>query len=547
MAKPVYVIGHKNPDSDSICSAIAYAYLKNQLSEVEHIPARAGKIHQETKFVLDYFGLNEPIELKDVKARVGDMINGEAPVAVTPNTSIRELGILSRTHDVKTVSIVDKENRLLGLVTLGDIAHKFMQELGLESLGEMEITVGSILRTLSGQQMVEQDESIRLKGNVLIGAMDVDSMKGYIKKGDVVILGNRESAQQTALDLGAACLIITGAHTIKDEVRQKARQMGATVISVPYDTFATARLINMCAPVENIMQTKGIIAFNKDDLVDDAKRVMLETRFRNYPVVDDEGKLLGAISRYHLLALMSKKVILVDHNEKGQAVDGLEQAEILEIIDHHRLADVQTGEPIYFRNEPVGCTATIVAGMYFENLVEIPREMAGIMLAAILSDTVIFKSPTCTPRDKQMAEKLAQIAGVSIEEFGQEMYKAGTSLVGRTTEEIIYQDFKEFKLGELTFGIGQVETMNSADIAEIKDKLVADMTQIKKNKGFDQVLLMVTDILKEGTELIAVGENLEIVERVFGAPIENNEVYLPGVMSRKKQVVPPLSKYLSGK
>lgn len=547
MVKPINVIGHLNPDSDSICSAIAYAYLKSKLTGEQVVPRRCGKINQETKFVLDYFNVAAPEYIADVKARVGDMLNGEAPLAVLPSTTLREVGILTNNQNVKTLPIVDEANHLLGIITLGDLAHKYLAELGLEHLGGLHLTIENMLRTLNGRLVVNHDLNQELSGNVIIGAMNHATMEQFIKPGDVVILGDRESAQISALKAGASCIIITGGYTVSEAVRKEGLQAKATVITVPYDTFATARLINMSAPVETMMHNTNLISFNVDDLVDDAKKVMLDTRFRNYPVVDDENRLMGVVSRYHLLALMRKRVILVDHNERSQAVPGLDQAEILEVIDHHRLGDIQTGEPIYFRNEPVGCTATIVAGMYLENGVEIPRDMAGIMLAAILSDTVIFKSPTCTDRDRVMAEKLALIAGVNIEEFGHEMYRAGTSLVGRTSEEIIYEDFKEFKMGDLLLGIGQVETMDTDSLGQLTGGLLEEMEKIRAKRGYDLVLLMVTDILKEGTELLIAGTPTEAIEKAFGCQVADQKTYLPGVMSRKKQVVPPLTQYLSQK
>ncbi|MHB8170206.1 MAG: putative manganese-dependent inorganic diphosphatase [Thermincolia bacterium] len=545
--KPIYVIGHLNPDTDSICSAIAYAHLKATATGEEVVAARAGKVNQETRFVLDYFGVEDPLYIRDVKARVGDMLTGQAPVAMLPCTPLREVGILTRNHNAKTIPIVDEDNHLQGIITLGDIAQKYMEELGLENLGQMHVTVDNILRTLNGRLVVAQEKTGELKSSVIIGAMDSNTLERFVKKGDVVLLGDRERAQLAAIKAGAACLIITGSHTTTDKVRQEAKNAGVVIISVPHDTFATARLINMSTPVEAMMQTENIISFEVDDLVDEARKVMLETRFRNYPVVDEENRLLGVVSRYHLLALMKKKVILVDHNEKSQAVPGLEQAEILEVIDHHRLGDVTTGEPIYFRNEPVGCTATIVTSMYNEQGIEIPPKIAGILLGAIMSDTVIFKSPTCTPRDRVAAQQLAAIAGVEAEEFGREMYKAGTSLADCTPKEIIFEDFKEFHMGDLYVGIGQVETMDSGSVAQLMDELLQEMGTIKENKGYDLVLLMVTDILQEGTVLLVVGDRVEVVEKAFGTKLDGSKTFLPGVMSRKKQVVPPLSRFLAGR
>ncbi|ABZ83169.1 manganese-dependent inorganic pyrophosphatase [Heliomicrobium modesticaldum Ice1] len=539
----VIVIGHRSPDTDSICSAISYAYLKEKLTGREYIAARCGNLKPETDFVLRYFNVEAPRVICDVRSRVADMLGGQAPVAISPDTPIREVGILARDKNIKSLPVVDERNRLLGIITLGDIAQRYLNLDELNDLDRMGLTIGGILRTMGGRFLVPAPLDMKLRGKAIIGAMHVETMVQRIGEGDTVVTGDRENAQLAALEAGAGCLIVTGGLSISERVERLARQKGIPVLTVPYDTFNAARLLGLSAPVSTIMH-QDMVCFQPDEFADDARKVMLETRFRNYPVIDHEKKLLGVISRYHLLALQRKQVILVDHNEKSQAVAGLDQAQVLEVIDHHRIGDVQTGEPIYFRGEPVGCTSTIIAAMYEENGIEPPKEIAGLMTAAILSDTVLFKSPTCTARDRRTAEKLAKIAGIDLQDFGLKLFTAGSSLEGRTPEEIIFQDFKEFHLGPLKLGIGQVETMDYDGVTRMQATLLEEMESIRKKKGLDLALLMLTDIIKEGTRLLVAGEKKEPVEKAFGVTIQEQSAYLPGVISRKKQVVPPLSAYL---
>ncbi|QGG47137.1 putative manganese-dependent inorganic diphosphatase [Heliorestis convoluta] len=540
----VIVIGHRNPDTDSICSAIAYAYLKRQATNEAYIAGRCGKVKAETKYVLDYFQVDEPRYFEDVKARVTDMLGQESPFAVLASAPIRDVGILAAKENTKSLPVVDTENHLVGMITLGDIAERYLNLEEFKDFDKMGITLGALVHTMGGCFLSPTDEERPLKGKAVIGGMNPNSMVKHIEPGDFVIIGDREEAQLAAIKSGAGCLIITGGFSVTEKVKEAALEASVPVLSVPHDTYSAARLLGMCAPVRTIMHQDNIITFQEDDYVDDVRKVMLDTRYRSYPVVDKDKRLVGVVSRYHLLTLQRKQVILVDHNEKSQAVLGLEQAQILEVIDHHRMGDVQTGEPIFFRGEPVGCTSTIIASMYDEQDVEIPKDMAGIMLAAILSDTVLFKSPTCTKRDKVIAEKLAKIAGVDLMEFGRAMFAAGSSLEGRSPEEIIFQDFKEFHLGEKQLGICQVETMDMEGAQKRKGSLLDAMESIRVDKKLDMVLLMLTDIINEGTLLLVAGQDLETIEKAFKVTVEAQEAYLPGVLSRKKQVIPPLSSVL---
>jgi len=441
VSKPVYVVGHLNPDTDSVCSAIGYAGLKNREGSVEAVACRAGKLNPETEYVLNYFKVDPPIYLADVRARAEDMLDGGG-LSVSPDASLKRAWELAKQGHVRSLPVVDPERHLIGLVTVDDLAEKILTELE--------------------------------KGR------DAGWWAGIED-----ILGTR---------------------------------------------------------VQHMMKEKDLVYFEADDLVSDIRNVMLDTRFRQYPVVDDQNRLMGTISRYHLLALSRKQVILVDHNEKSQAVEGIAEAEVLEVIDHHRLADVQTGEPIYVRNEPVGSTATIVTGIYRERDLTPDKATAGILCAAVLSDTLLFKSPTCTCRDRQVARELAALAGINPDRFGRDMFRAGSALTGRPAEEVFYEDFKEFHLGEYLIGIGQAETVD-LDIEPVKESLLQVMEGVARGRGYDLVLLMLTDLLREGTELLVAGD-YKLVEKAFGVKVDRAGVFLPGVMSRKKQVVPPLSRLL---
>mgnify|MGYP001081657382 CR=1 FL=1 len=542
MDKPVYVIGHKNPDTDSICAAIAYSNLKQQLG-YNTVPARAGAINRETQFVLNYFNVPQPYLLADLRTRVKDLLTG-LNVTVRPEIPLREAWLLMRSQGVKTLPVVDKADHLLGLVTGGDLADKYLIDLGEQDFGEMHVTVGNVARTLSGTLIIGEPET-ELKGKVVIGAMHSDTMVQYLAPGCVVLVGDREKGQIAALEAGACCLVITGGAKPSPVVEVEAKNRGAVVISVPMDTFTAARMILMSVPVGSIMRTRDLMVFEEDDLLAEVKKVMLETRFRNYPVVDEQNRVVGEIARYHLLGFSKKKVILVDHNELSQGVDGMEEAQILEVVDHHRVGGIQTGEPILFRNEPVGSTCTLAAKAYFEYGIAPSREMAGIMCAAILSDTVIFKSPTCTQVDRDMAARLGKIAGIDPVEFGAAMFKEASSLSGRTPQEILQTDFKESPIGDLRMGIGQVSVIGTGGIAEMKHDLLAEMESLRQSGDFDYVLLMVTDLLDEGTNLLIKGSDPEEIGKAFKVDVVDNQAYLPGVLSRKKQVVPPLVKHFN--
>ncbi|QCX32614.1 putative manganese-dependent inorganic diphosphatase [Caloramator sp. E03] len=535
----IYITGHKNPDSDSVCSAIAYAELKRKLG-FNATAAVLGELNRETEFILDYFKVPKPILLKTVKTQVCDL-NVDNPIPVSPDVSIKTAWMLMKKNNIKTLSVVDDNGRLIGIVTLSDITNKYMDILENNIISTSKTPLRNIIETLNAKLITGSSEDFKTSGKVVVAAMAPEQMKPFIDVGDIVISGNRKDSQKAALEYGANCIIVTGDSKVDDEVVEIAKKKKCIIMTTPNDTFATARLINQSIPVKYIMTTENIISFETDDFVDEIKEKMLQTRYRSYPVVDENNKIIGFVSRYHLISQNKKKVILVDHNEKSQSVNGIDEADVLEIIDHHRVGDVQTGKPIYFRNEPVGSTATIVANIYFENGIRPSKSIAGLLCAAIISDTLNFKSPTCTFVDKHTAERLAEICNINIDEFAMKMFKAGTSLHGKLPEEIFNQDFKEFNFGKYKIGISQVNTMDTENIADIKNSLIEYMDKLCKDKNYNLVIMILTDIIKEGSELLFVGENKELISKAFNIQISGNSVYLPNIVSRKKQVVPPLS------
>lgn len=537
-----YITGHKSPDTDSICSALSYAELKNKLG-VNAKAVRLGEVSRETQFVLDHFGVEAPMYLDTVKTKICELNIDEAN-DISPNTTVKNAFKLMNEKDVKILSIADEDKTLLGITTLSDMAAKYIGTLETGILSKS--SVENILETLDGT-VIYQSENFNPSGEVAIIAMYPDDAKKFINKGDIVITGNVDTNQLAAIQNGASLLIVTGGFEIDSMIIDEAKSVGTTIITTPYDTFNASKYIHQSIPVSCIATPADkIVSFKEYEFVDDVKDEMTKTRFRCYPVVDAAGKIKGFISRYHLITQSKKNLILVDHNEKSQSVAGIDDAEILEVVDHHRIADIQTAKPIYFRNETVGCTCTIVAKMYFENDIEPSKEYAGLMCSAILSDTLKFKSPTCTETDIRIATKLAKIAGIEIEDYAMEMFKAGTSLSGKSPEEIFYQDFKDFSLSGYKIGIGQVNTMDIDGLGDTKAELLKFMEKLCAEKNYSIVSLALTDIIKEGSELLFVGPNKNILGKAFNIDTSGDSAYLPGVVSRKKQLVPPISTVIEG-
>lgn len=536
----IYISGHRNPDTDSICSAIAYAELKNKTGETPAIPIRLGKISRETKFVLDYFKVEEPEFMETIKAQIQDLnIDNVAPIS--PDISLKMAWSIMQKNNLKTLPVVGNNDQLIGLASLSNITSTYMDIWNNNILSKSKTTLDNILETLSAKCIYGDITSNNFKGKIVVAAMQPESACDLIEEGDIVICGDREDTQELIINLKASLMIITGKHEVSEKIIDRAKKANCAIITTPYDTYTTSRLLPQSVPVEYIMTKDDLVVFHHDDLVDEIRDIMLETRYRSYPVVDNNKKVLGSISRYHLISKNKKKVILVDHNERSQSVPGLEDAQLVAIIDHHRIADIQTGSPIYFRNEPVGCTATIIASMYFENGIIPSKQISGILCAAIISDTLLLKSPTSTNTDKYMLKRLAEIAALDVETFAEQMFKEGSSLKGKSTDEIFNQDFKVFNINSLKVGVGQINTMDIEGFNSLKNDMLSYMENKASKEKFNLLILMVTDLLKDGSEILVVGKESYLVNKAFGIELKDNSVYLPNVMSRKKQIIPPLS------
>ena len=536
--KPIYVIGHRNPDTDSICSAISYANFKRAFG-FNAVAARCGQINNETKYALEYFKVDQPMLLADLYPRVKDVAL-ECKTVVRQHDTLRHLGEVMRKAEVTSVPVTDSKGELVGIVTVGDLAKRYFLELGLQSLVDLRVRYRDIIQAVEGKVLVSGDENAFIEGNVRIFAGSVETTRALVKEKDIVLVGDRGVASlKMCLELGVAALIITGNCRVQPEVIEEAQKLGTFIISTPYDTYTVGRLINQCVPIRRIMHPEPI-SFKPMDMLSDIKGVMDEHHFRSYPVVEN-GQLVGIVSADEIMLPEREKVILVDHNERGQAIEGIEDAKIVEIVDHHRLGGVQTSEPIFIHQEPVGCTCTIVANMYWQNDIDIPPTIAGLLLSAIISDTVLFKSPTCTPKDKKTAEKLAEIAGVNLKEYGLAMLRAGAGIGGKTPVEIIKTDLKEFNIGDYKIVVSQISVMDPKEVLDIEPQLLEAMKENCDREGFDMHLMMVTDILEEATYLLFCGSPRTLIGEAFKKDASGTHVYLPGVMSRKKQIIPPLS------
>mgnify|MGYP005882938175 FL=1 len=542
------VIGHKNPDTDSICSAICYAALKSKITGKEYVAGRAGHVNEETQYVLNYFNVEDPQLVESVKTQVKD-IEIRATKGVERNISLKKAWNLMQDAHVVTLPAVSEKGVLEGLITVGDITKSYMNVLDSSILSKAHTQYKNILETLEGAMVVGDENDYFDQGKVLIAAANPDMMEYYISEHDLVILGNRYESQLCAIEMEADCIIVCEGAAVSMTIRKLAQEHGCTVMTTPYDAYTAARLINQSMPIGHFMKTEDLITFEDSDCIDDVKEVMASKRHRDFPVLDKDGKYLGMISRRNLLGAKGKQIILVDHNEKNQAVDGLENADIQEIIDHHKLGTVETISPVFFRNQPVGCTATIVYQMYHENNVEIDKATAGMLCSAIISDTLLFRSPTCTPIDKAAGLALAQIAGLDIEKYAIDMFSAGSNLKGKSDGDIFYQDFKRFTVGNSVFGIGQITSLNAVELKDLRTRMSAYTEKEREQHEIDMMFFMLTNILTESTDLICTGQGAEqLVANAFHVKDEDVEnvsgqtgiVKLPGVVSRKKQLAPQI-------
>lgn len=531
-----FVIGHKNPDTDSICSAIAYAALKNKTGEGIFEAKRAGEVNNETKYVLDFFGVETPELLDHVGTQVKDVTIKPTPV-LTEDISLKNAWNTMRDLQEATMPIVDDANgRLRGIISIKDIATANMDIYETRILAMSRTRYSNVLDTIDGTMIVGDPNEEITKGKILIGAANPDLLENYVEDGDMLLTGNRFENQLCGIEMNAGCIIVCTGAPISKTIQKLAKENDCKVISTPHDTFMVARLISQSAPVRYFMKKENLITFSSEDYITDIKEKLAKVRHRDFPVLDREGNYCGMLSRRSLLSMDNKKLIMVDHNEKSQAVDGIDEAEILEIIDHHRLGSLETTLPVYFRNQPVGCTATIVYEMYQENDVEVDPAVAGLLCSAILSDTLMFRSPTCTAKDKKAAEALAKIAGIDIQDHAEKMFRAGSSLADKTPEEIFYQDFKKFSGHGKTFGAGQISSMDRGELEQLRPQIAAYMESVVKKD--EMLFFLLTNILTESSDLVFAGEGAkELVEAAFG-PGEGNWVFAPGLVSRKKQFVP---------
>ena len=535
----IYVVGHKNPDTDSICSAIAYAALKKELTVKHYVARRAGRLNEETQYVLEYFGVEVPKLLSDLRVQVRDVDLRRAE-NLNGSVSIKTAWAQMKELNIKTLPI-GRNNKLEGLITVGDIARSYMDVYDSNILARSKTQYRNIASTIDGKIISGNEHSYVSKGKVAIAASSRQLMSDFVDEDDLVILGDRIEAQQLAIDINVSCMVVCGDARIPNEILKQAEEKEIVVIASPHDTFTVARLINQSIPVRHFMTKDELITFYPKDYVDDVKEVMARKKYRDFPVVDINGDFQGFISRRRLLNCRKKQVILVDHNEESQAVDGIEQADVLEIIDHHRLNSIQTIGPVVFRNQPVGCTATIIYQMYQEYNKPVNPVIAGLLCSAIISDTLLFRSPTCTLLDEDAAKELAEIAGINMEELAQAMFKAGSNLQGKSAEEICFLDFKQFTVNDTVFGVGQVNSMSAKELTEIKTQIESELDKIRQNHRLDMIFFMLTNIMTESSELLCVGpEAREKAISAFDLNGKSDTLYLKGVVSRKKQLVPAI-------
>ena len=538
----IYVIGHKNPDTDSICSAIAYADIKNRTSQkARYIAKRAGQINEETEYVLNRFGMQPPGYLSNIGTQVKDMDIRMSPEA-DKSMSLKNAWDLMMEKSIVSLPIRDAEGQLEGLITIGDIAKTYMDTTDSYLLSRAKTQYKRIAETIEGIVIEGNEHGYFAKGKVLVGTANPDMLKDYIEEDDLLIMGDREEDHLQAIAQNVSCIIVGMGIEVSEKVIKLAHEKNIIIIMSPFDTFTIARLINQSIPVKYIMKTENLVTFNTEDFTDDIQNEMIKHRHRAFPVINKKGKCIGTISRRNFLDMHKKKVALVDHNEKDQAVDNIEKAEIVEIIDHHKLGSLETMTPISFRNQPVGCTATILYQMYGEQKLEISPTIAGLLCAAIISDTLMFRSPTCTLSDKMAAGALALIAGIDIEKFAREMFKAGSNLKDKSPEEIFYQDYKKFIAeGDINFGVGQISSMDKDELMEIKERLVPFMVSECGRHGVTRVYFMLTNIIDESTELLYYGDGSEEMARLaFHMEPSDGYFDLKGVVSRKKQLIPAL-------
>jgi manganese-dependent inorganic pyrophosphatase len=531
----IYVIGHKRPDTDSIVSAVAYAELLRRQGQEDIVAGRQGDPWPETQYILDRFAIPLPALVEDVRPRVSDVMTSRI-VKADPNESVYQVGRRMRKRRIRAIPLVDGDGYLQGLITVQDFSRLLFEEMDPTVLDKIPLGLDNLLATL-GAKLVVRAPTGRLRDKVMVGAMSAETMRERVESGILLVIGDRPDAQRVAIEKGVAALVVTGGLPVDDEIMALARERGVTIISSPHHTFTTARLLNMSIPVSSVMQT-DVLTAHPDDLLDEVRPKLAQQR--TVPVLGANGRLIGIVSQSDLLHPVRHGVFLVDHNERAQSVDGLEEAEILGIIDHHRIADVHTPAPIFFRNEVIGATSTIIAALYWESGIPIPPSIAGILLGGILTDTVAFRSPTCTPRDQEVGRHLAELAGVDLDEYAEEIFAVASNLSGRSLRQVLTTDFKEFIVDGARFGIGYLETTDRSQVDTVQDQLLIEMEKIRTDRGYAVMLFIVVDIRRDESEILIAGQEEAVAEAFAQKLASPHSIVLPGVVSRKKQVVPVL-------
>ena len=498
---PIYVTGHRNPDTDSIVAAMAYAALRNALGDREYEAACLGHVSDETKTVLNKFGFEAPKRITSMFTQVRDLDFDTPPCLSTAVTVGKAWEIIQQQKNISAVPVANEDGTLFGMLSRENVASYNME---LISTGRLEpVPLFNVLSVLEGKVLNAAGENIdTISGELSVALPQSRENLLFNTPDSIVLCGHQPDMIRRALEMNVSCLVLCQA-----ELSEELKNLPTTtcIISTPYDAYRAARLIFLSAPIGRICRTQDLVCFHLEDRVDEVKEQVLKFREHCYPILDENEKVVGVLTRYHLLRPRRKRVVLVDHNEAAQSVPGLEEAEILEIIDHHRLADIQTTNPIYVRNEPVGSTNTIIASMFQDKGLMPSEKMAGMMAAAIISDTVMFKSPTCTDRDVRTAERMARIANVSLEELGREIFSA--SLEHRNVKDLFYSDYKEFHIAGYDLGVAQVTCVDSPKMLERKDEFLSLMRQPVEQEKLSIMILMLTDVLKEGTQLLYVGDD----------------------------------------
>ncbi len=540
----VYVLGHKNPDTDSVCSAIGYAHFKN-LTDKRFLftPARAGKINEETRFVLDRFGVPVPGEIESLAATVDDL-RLKRPVCVHERDSVQHLVLLMKEKGVRSVPVLDDAGRLAGIVGLKDVAQHYMDSAGSVDLARTPIDLNILVRTLEGRVISNTGKLRYLTGKVFIASMQKGTVLNRVRTGDIVVVGDQNDIQLELVDAGCSVLVVSDGMPVGSDVISAAEKKGTLVLSSPHHAFATVQLMTMSEPVEAILNvnspTVGLFT-----PIADLRNMLVESEYRSAIVVDSDNRPTGFVTRTDLLRPVRKRAVLVDHNEISQAVDNIEEAEIMEIIDHHRVGDISTVAPIYVYNDPVGSTCTIVAGMMFLYQVNISRDIAGLLLSGILSDTLILTLSTTTNRDHETAERLAALAGVSIPEYGRELLQASINIRGKNAAELIASDFKEFVIGGKKLGVSQMMVLDCEDIDLREGELLEELERLRNANGYDLTALLVTNPLSSKQERVLLKGEKWIVEKAFNVRVEKDTCTLPNVLSRKKDFIPAIGQALS--